>query len=152
MGPFCKDTSALLCLRHWAVGEDLRAECLRRPFYTGNTAERPAEGGWSGTRLNTRSMPGVSIDGVGATLGHEPGSRQTQIYARVRQSRVKRAIAVLDGQESGRPDANPLRLVGSDGNPEQGRQGRRVNWQVPALGQRNRTKSAGVNQPAHEGR
>lgn len=50
---------------------------------------------------------GASIDDVGAALGHEPGSRQTQIYARVRQARVKRAIAILDGQGSGHPAAEP---------------------------------------------
>ncbi|MDD1713456.1 MAG: hypothetical protein LUQ69_09860 [Methanoregulaceae archaeon] len=41
---------------------------------------------------------GVSIDGVGAALGHEPGSRQTQIYAQVRRNRVVKAIEALDGQ------------------------------------------------------
>lgn len=50
---------------------------------------------------------GASIDDVGAALGHEPGSRQTQIYARVRQARVKAAIAILDGPESGRPAVEP---------------------------------------------
>lgn len=50
---------------------------------------------------------GASIDDVGAALGHEPGSRQTQIYARVQQARVKRAIAILDGQESDRQAAEP---------------------------------------------
>ena len=46
---------------------------------------------------------GVSIDDVGAALGHEPGSRQTQIYAQVRRNRVVKAIEVLDGQAVAEP-------------------------------------------------
>lgn len=41
---------------------------------------------------------GLSIDEVGAALGHEPGSRQTQIYAQVRRKRVLKAIEALDEQ------------------------------------------------------
>ena len=40
---------------------------------------------------------------MGAALGHEPGSRQTQIYAQVRRKRVVRAIEALDRQAL--PDA-----------------------------------------------
>jgi len=42
---------------------------------------------------------GASIDEVGAALGHEPGSRETQIYAQVRQNRVLKAIETLDEQQ-----------------------------------------------------
>ncbi len=41
---------------------------------------------------------GASVDEVGAALGHEPGSRETQIYAQVRRDRAVKAIEALDEQ------------------------------------------------------
>ncbi len=41
---------------------------------------------------------GASIDEVGAALGHEPGSRETQRCAQLRRDRVVKAIESLDKQ------------------------------------------------------
>jgi hypothetical protein len=49
---------------------------------------------------------GASIDEVGAALGHEPGSRETQIYAQLRRDRVVKAIETLDKQAVAEADVS----------------------------------------------
>jgi hypothetical protein len=49
---------------------------------------------------------GASIDEVGAALGHEPGSRETQIYAQLRRNRLVKAIESLDAQAVAEADAS----------------------------------------------
>ncbi len=69
---------------------------------------------------------GASIDDVGAALGHEPGSRQTQIYAQVRRNRVVKAIEVLDGKADTTPTELPAKQNAKGGKHKAEGRGRRA--------------------------
>lgn len=62
---------------------------------------------------------GASIDEVGAALGHEPGSRETQIYAQLRRDRVVKAIESLDAQVVAKPETSKTPAqAGARGTPK----------------------------------